>query len=33
LNELVRSCGAGGYDKKNQSRDVELADNRMLKAD
>jgi hypothetical protein len=23
----------GGYDKKNQSRDVEPADNRMLKAD
>jgi len=33
LTELVCSCGAGGYDKKNQSRDVEPADNRMLKAD
>jgi DoxX-like protein len=30
LNELVCSCGEGGYDKKNQSRDVEPADNRML---
>jgi DoxX-like family len=33
LNELVCSRGTGGYDKKNQSRDVEPADNRMLKAD
>jgi hypothetical protein len=33
LTELVCSCGAGGYDKENQSRDVEPADNRMLKAD
>jgi hypothetical protein len=31
LNELVCSCGAGGYAKKNQSRDVEPADNTMLK--
>jgi hypothetical protein len=30
LNELVCSCGERGYDKTNQSRDVEPADNRML---